>query len=228
MARPVEFDPEEALCAAIKLFASHGYEGSSTAELLARMGIARQSLYGTFGDKRRLFLKALEHYNAGSVAELVATLGSKRDRLEALEAALLAFAKPGAEPEAGCLGLGSITEFGRSDDEINAINDASARALLTALASHIRDGRGGGRHRRCRSGGGGPVPAGREVGPRGRRARRRRFRCLARHRPDGAAQPAALIPPAASGAVRPAGGGLLRSAGMVARSRAWMSFAAIG
>jgi AcrR family transcriptional regulator len=140
MARPVEFDPEEALGAAIKLFASHGYEGSSTAELLACMGIARQSLYGTFGDKRRLFLKALAHYNAGSVAELIATLGSKRDRLEALEAALLAFAKPGAEPEAGCLGLGSITEFGRSDDEINAINDASARSLLTALAAHIREG----------------------------------------------------------------------------------------
>jgi TetR/AcrR family transcriptional repressor of nem operon len=41
------------------VFASHGYEGSSTAELLARMGIARQSLYCAFGDKWRLFLKAL-------------------------------------------------------------------------------------------------------------------------------------------------------------------------
>ena len=59
MARPVEFDPEEALGAATKVFASHGYEGSSTAELLARMGIARQSLYCAFGDKWRLFLKAL-------------------------------------------------------------------------------------------------------------------------------------------------------------------------
>jgi TetR/AcrR family transcriptional regulator, transcriptional repressor for nem operon len=140
MARPVEFDPEEALGAATRVFASHGYEGSSTAELLARMGIARQSLYGAFGDKRRLFLKALERYNAASVAEFVAALGSKRDRLDALEAALLAFAKLGAEPDAGCLGLGSITEFGRSDAEINAINDASARTLLTALATHIRDG----------------------------------------------------------------------------------------
>jgi TetR/AcrR family transcriptional regulator, transcriptional repressor for nem operon len=138
MARPVEFDPEEALGAATKVFASHGYEGSSTAELLARMGIARQSLYGAFGDKRRLFLKALERYNAASVAEFVAALGSKRDRLDALEAALLAFAK--LEPDTGCLGLGSITEFGRSDTEINTINDASARTLLTALATHIREG----------------------------------------------------------------------------------------
>ncbi len=140
MARPVEFDPEEALGAATKVFASHGYEGSSTAKLLARMGIARQSLYGAFGDKRRLFLKALKRYNAASVAEFIAASGSKRDRLDALEAALLAFAKLGAEPDAGCLGLGSITEFGRSDAEINAINDASARTLLTALATHIREG----------------------------------------------------------------------------------------
>ncbi len=140
MARPVEFDPEEALEAAIKVFASHGYEGSSTAELLSRMGIARQSLYGAFGDKRRLFLKALERYGAESVGEMVAALGSGRDRLEALEAALLAFAKPGAEPDAGCLGLGSVAEFGRSDADINAINDASAGALLAALAAHIRGG----------------------------------------------------------------------------------------
>jgi TetR/AcrR family transcriptional repressor of nem operon len=140
MARPVEFDPEEALGAATKVFASHGYEGSSTAELLARMGIARQSLYGAFGDKWRLFLKALKRYNAASVAEFIAALRSKRDRLDALEPALLAFAKLGAEPDAGCLGLGSITEFGRSDAEINAINDASARTLLTALATHIREG----------------------------------------------------------------------------------------
>ncbi len=77
MVRPVEFDPEDALGAAIKVFSNHGYEGSSTAELLASMGIARQSLYGAFGDKRRLFLKALERYNAASVAELIDALGSR-------------------------------------------------------------------------------------------------------------------------------------------------------
>ena len=92
MARPMEFDPELALQMAIKVFYDHGYEGSSTAELLARMGIARQSLYGAFGDKRRLFLRSLERYNSASVAELAEALGSKRNSIESLEAALLAFA----------------------------------------------------------------------------------------------------------------------------------------
>ena len=140
MARPLEFDPDHALDAAIAVFSSHGYEGSSTAELLNRMGIARQSLYGAFGDKRRLFLKALERYNTDSIAELTEALGSKVNAVEALEAALLAFAHPDAHPEAGCLGLGSIAEFGRSDAEINAINDASAETLLRALAARIRQG----------------------------------------------------------------------------------------
>jgi TetR/AcrR family transcriptional repressor of nem operon len=144
MARPQEFDHDEALDAAIEVFASHGYEGSSTSELLTRMSIGRQSLYGAFGDKRSLFLRALERYNAASIAEFIAALGSKRNRLEALEAALLAFARPGAQPDAGCLGVGSITEFGRSDADINAINDASARTLLTALTTHLRAGVSGG------------------------------------------------------------------------------------
>jgi AcrR family transcriptional regulator len=140
MARPLEFDPDHALDAAIAVFSSHGYEGSSTAELLNRMGIARQSLYGAFGDKRRLFLKALERYNADSIAELIEALSSRSNTLEALEAALLAFARPGAHPESGCLGLGSIAEFGRADAEINLINDRSAETLLQAFAARIRHG----------------------------------------------------------------------------------------
>src|SRR5258708_20761681 len=76
LARPVEFDPERALSAAIKVFSNHGYEGSSTADLLARMGIARQSLYGAFGDRRRLFLKALDCYNARIIAEMFTALHS--------------------------------------------------------------------------------------------------------------------------------------------------------
>lgn len=137
MARPVEFDPDEAISVAIKVFAEHGYEGSSTTELLSRMGIARQSLYGAFGDKRQLFLKALKCYNTASIDEFVAALQSKRNRLKALETALLAFAGPERAAEAGCLGLASITEFGRSDPDINAINDNSARSLLKVLTEHV-------------------------------------------------------------------------------------------
>ena len=62
MARPKEFDPERALAKAMNLFWRLGYENTSLEALMKEMGIARQSLYDTFGDKRTLYLKALAHY----------------------------------------------------------------------------------------------------------------------------------------------------------------------
>ena len=62
MARRKEFDPERALTKAMDLFWRQGYESTSVDQLLRAMGIARQSLYVTFGDKRALYLKALVHY----------------------------------------------------------------------------------------------------------------------------------------------------------------------
>jgi AcrR family transcriptional regulator len=41
-----------ALKAAIRVFSDHGYKGTSTDALLEAMGISRQSMYDTFGDKR--------------------------------------------------------------------------------------------------------------------------------------------------------------------------------
>jgi TetR/AcrR family transcriptional regulator, transcriptional repressor for nem operon len=62
MARPKEFDPERALEKAMNLFWRLGYENTSMEALMQKMGIARQSLYDTFGDKRALYLKAMAHY----------------------------------------------------------------------------------------------------------------------------------------------------------------------
>ena len=62
MARPKEFNPEHALEKAMRLFWQSGYENTSLDALMRETGVARQSLYDTFGDKRSLYLKALAHY----------------------------------------------------------------------------------------------------------------------------------------------------------------------
>src|SRR5260221_11057894 len=68
MARPREFDREEALERATAVFWAKGYASTSTDDLLSAMGIARQSLYNAFQDKRALYLEALERYQRTTIA----------------------------------------------------------------------------------------------------------------------------------------------------------------
>src|SRR6201990_2545683 len=59
---PREFDVDEALTAALRVFWSKGYEGASMTDLTEAMGITRPSLYAAFGNKEALFRKALDLY----------------------------------------------------------------------------------------------------------------------------------------------------------------------
>jgi AcrR family transcriptional regulator len=60
--RPREFDVDQALTAALRVFWSKGYEGASMTDLTDAMGITRPSLYAAFGNKEALFRKALDLY----------------------------------------------------------------------------------------------------------------------------------------------------------------------
>ncbi|MFV2032085.1 MAG: TetR/AcrR family transcriptional regulator, partial [Gammaproteobacteria bacterium] len=62
MPRPREFDPKETLQTAIDLFWEKGYYDSSVDEVVKRSGVAKYGIYGTFGTKRELFVKALTQY----------------------------------------------------------------------------------------------------------------------------------------------------------------------
>ena len=68
--RPREFDVDQALDRALKLFWRKGYEGTTLPELTRAMGINRPSLYAAFGSKEGLFRKALDRYDEGPSAYL--------------------------------------------------------------------------------------------------------------------------------------------------------------
>jgi TetR/AcrR family transcriptional repressor of nem operon len=63
MGRPKEFDREAVLDRALEIFWARGYEATSMTDLVEALGIGRQSLYDTFGDKRALYLLALDRYS---------------------------------------------------------------------------------------------------------------------------------------------------------------------
>ena len=62
MSRQKEFDRDEVLHKAMEVFWTRGYEAASIQDLVRHMGINRQSIYDTFGDKHALFLQALDRY----------------------------------------------------------------------------------------------------------------------------------------------------------------------
>jgi AcrR family transcriptional regulator len=62
MARPREFDEQEALDKALSVFWTQGFDGTSIDDLVHATGLGRASLYNAFGDKERMFARVIDHY----------------------------------------------------------------------------------------------------------------------------------------------------------------------
>src|SRR5437867_10098735 len=60
--RPLAFDPDVALDAALRQFWAHGFEGTSLQDLERATKLSRSSLYNTFGSKGALFDRAVGRY----------------------------------------------------------------------------------------------------------------------------------------------------------------------
>jgi AcrR family transcriptional regulator len=128
MARPKEFDQDKALHNAIRLFSQQGFAATSTDELMLVMDVGRQSMYDTFGDKRALFLRALELYVTESVQSIGVELNRKGSALSAVRDALVSFAeRKDLCSSEGCMGLNAIGEFGQRDADVTRITRNASR-----------------------------------------------------------------------------------------------------
>jgi TetR/AcrR family transcriptional repressor of nem operon len=134
MARTKEFDREVALQRAIQLFSRQGFAATSTDDLMRVMGIGRQSMYDTFGDKRTLFLTALREYATASCAGLLAELQKPGPPLDVVRKALIAFSERSDMVTAeGCMGLNALSEFGLRDEEVTKTLRSASLAQRKAL-----------------------------------------------------------------------------------------------
>ena len=145
MARSKEFDEEHALASAMGLFWRQGYENTSLEDLMKEMGIARQSLYDTFGDKRALYLKAMAFYRQRTNSSLRELLTSGLPVKEGFTRILLGLVAESREQHArGCLLLSANMERAVDDEEISAFltdNQAEVESILAeALRRAKRDG----------------------------------------------------------------------------------------
>jgi TetR/AcrR family transcriptional regulator, transcriptional repressor for nem operon len=134
MTRPKEFNQDQAIWQAIALFSQRGFTVTSTDDLMHVMGISRQSRYDTFGDKRALFLKALELDVTESVRRIQLELEKPGPPLSAVTNALVTFAeRKDMASASGCMGLNAISEFGEGDADVTRISRIAARSQRDIL-----------------------------------------------------------------------------------------------
>src|SRR4051812_27330446 len=131
MARPREFDTDAALDGAIGVFREHGFEGSSAQMLVDAMGIGRQSLYATFGDKWQLYRSAVRRYVMGECAAHFEALRGGGRAIDGINAMRRGVVETADQP---CLGQGPIYEFGPPRLDLMEISASLARALRAAIA----------------------------------------------------------------------------------------------
>ncbi len=116
--RPREFEPDDAINAAMGVFWGRTFGDVSVGDLEVATGVVRTSLYNAFGNKRAIFDLALDHYLAVLAAEvnrqLIDASGGLSDITEfltGLEASLRA-------TESGCFMANAMVDFGDTDAAI--------------------------------------------------------------------------------------------------------------
>jgi TetR/AcrR family transcriptional repressor of nem operon len=76
MARPRQFDEQDAVARATDLFWRRGYNATSVRDLGDELKLTPSSLYRTFVDKHTLFLRTLDYYRATESAQAEQRLGA--------------------------------------------------------------------------------------------------------------------------------------------------------
>ena len=147
MARPRKFVEEDVIAAARDQFWTHGYAATSLDDLAAVTGLGRGSLYGAFGDKHALFMRALDEYCTSTMAAVRAELrdaaGSAFDRLVG-HIRSMARASATDRQRHGCLMAKSAAELATTDKavarRVERFIDAYQAELVDTVAAAQREG----------------------------------------------------------------------------------------
>jgi len=141
--RPREFDVEDALAAALRVFWSKGYEGASLTDLTEAMAITRPSLYAAFGNKEALFKQALDLYETEKLAYVKSALAAPTAK--GVAERMLAGTLDNITSECrGCLGVIASVNCSNQDspirDDVRARAETARRAVVDRMQRAIDEG----------------------------------------------------------------------------------------
>ncbi len=136
------FDIDETLDKAMHCFWSHGYEATSIQDLVRHMHINRGSLYGTFGDKRSLFIAALHRYDDQWRQSRLIALEQAHAPVEAIHRLFQDWIEHALnDPDhSGCFLTNTALELASHDSEIGEIVAASQRGIEAFFHQSIDKG----------------------------------------------------------------------------------------
>jgi AcrR family transcriptional regulator len=143
--RPREFDLDQALAAALRVFWRKGYEGASLTDLTEAMGITRPSLYAAFGNKESLFRKAWDLYERDKLSYVTTALEAQTARgvAERLLLGALAMQTSTCDPH-GCLGVISTLACGQEAESVRAEVIARRKSSEIALQKRFEEAKASG------------------------------------------------------------------------------------
>ncbi len=123
MARPLEFDPDQALDEAMELFWSNGYDATSLSDLLDVMELSKSSFYQSFGNKKQLYQQCLHQYRNQVSKKLLADLDKAVSAMDFLEDLFVSISRKANTPKGrrGCLIMNSASAKAPFDQEIGKI-----------------------------------------------------------------------------------------------------------
>lgn len=138
MPRAKEFDEAEVLDQALEMFRARGFKHTSFSDLTEGLGVSRQSLYDTYGDKNALYHSALKRYLDRSVDLMERKLADPapiREVLSGFFEALLAGVCSKGSP--GCPMVNSMVEEAPHEADIRALAQSHARAIQDLFEARL-------------------------------------------------------------------------------------------
>ncbi len=122
--RPRAFEPETALTQAMDVFWKDGFAATSLDDVSAATGLNRPSLYGAFGDKRALYLKAYGQYRKRvneTFQPMFAAREPLRVKLRRIFVAALDLYLSGEDGPRGCFTVLSAASEAISDPDLHTL-----------------------------------------------------------------------------------------------------------
>lgn len=138
MAGTRQFNEQEMLDKALKLFWAKGYSDTTMKDIAEETGVQRGSLYNAYGDKDVIFLRVFSLYRAKYVEQMLATLQAPtlRGALESFFDFAINSMTTGT-PTRGCLSTKTIVGTEAPDEAIKAQVKALLDDIETALSERI-------------------------------------------------------------------------------------------